>query len=140
MRWSRSISDLLYEGARPCRGLKVIVGTLNWIVNLMASQWESLRQTFLENLAAAMKVLQFTNGNIFFLISFDESVTLIMLPLCLIGVERFICIFQILMNASRESSADQTHVAIIRMDLSIAPVSVITSQLQALSTFIQTEV
>lgn len=71
-----------------------------------------------------------------FLICFDESVTLIILHLCLIGVERFICIFQILMNASRESSVDQTHIAIIRMDLSIAPVSVITSQLQALSTFI----
>lgn len=40
------------------------------------------------------------------------------------------------MNASRGSPADPTPTATIRMDPSIAPVSVITSQLQALSTFL----
>lgn len=55
----------------------------------------------------------------------------------LIEVELFICIFQILMSASQNRSVDQTQTAIIQMDHSIAPVSVITSRLQALSTFIQ---
>lgn len=45
----------------------------------------------------------------------------------LIEAELFICIFQILMSASQNRSVDQTQTAIIQMDLSIAPVSVITS-------------
>lgn len=77
---------------------------------------------------------------IYFAICYVESVTLIILCLSLSGAELFICIFQTLMNASLDRPVDQTPTAIIRMDLSIAPVSVITSQLQALSTFIQREV
>lgn len=45
----------------------------------------------------------------------------------LIEAELFICIFQILMSASQNRSVDQTQTAIIQMDLSVAPVSVITS-------------
>lgn len=44
------------------------------------------------------------------------------------------------MNASQDRFVGPTHSAIIQMDPSIAPVSVITSQLQAPSTFIQGEV
>lgn len=45
-----------------------------------------------------------------------------------------------LMNVNQNWSVAQTHAAIIQMDLSIAPVTVITSQLQAINTFIQQEV
>lgn len=80
------------------------------------------------------------NACIYLAVIYVEGVTLIILCLSLSGAELFICFFQILMNASQDRFVDQTPTAIIRMDPSIAPVSVITSQLQALSTFIQREV